>query len=305
VGVNAKVTSEVYSGVYRVDRSISGLPSVNIIIPFKDKLEYLKACLYSIKQSTYKNFFVTLVDNLSEETKTIEFLNSIPEEYFPEWADSKESYLKTIVYSKPFNFSAINNYAVENSEPTDILLFLNNDTEVITTNWLEQMVQHAQNKEVGAVGAKLLYPNGSMQHAGVIIGIGGVAGHSHKHVFNRDPGYFCRPHLIQELSAVTGACLMVRNEVFKEVGGFEEDLPKAFNDVDLCLKIRGIGYKIIYTPYSILYHYESISRGLDNAMEADFQKAITYMLRKWNCLNFKDPYYNVNLSKTDEKFSVL
>lgn len=303
VKVKASVTSEVFSGIYRVDRKIDGAPSINIIVPFKDKLDYLKACLFSIKQSTYKNFTVTLVDNLSENLETMSFLKDIPKEYFPSWA--KDGYLKVLNYTKPFNFSAINNYAVENSDPTDILLFLNNDTEVITSNWLEQMTQHAQNKEIGAVGAKLLYPNGRIQHAGVIIGIGGVAGHSHKHVGNQEGGYFGRPHFVQELSAVTGACLMVRREVFKEVSGFEEDLPKAFNDIDLCLKIRKLGYKIIYTPYATLYHYESISRGLDNGIEEDFQTAIRYMIRKWDCPNFKDPYYNPNLSKVDERFSFV
>lgn len=303
VKVKARITSEVFSGVYRVDRKIEGSPSINIIVPFKNKLDYLKACLFSIKQSTYKNFMVTLVDNLSDEPETLEFLKDIPGEYFPDWA--KNGYIKVLNYTKPFNFSAINNFAVANSSPTDILLFLNNDTEVITSNWLEQMVQHAQNKEIGAVGAKLLYPTGHIQHAGVIIGIGGIAGHSHKHVGNQEGGYFGRPHLIQELSAVTGACLMVRREVFLEVSGFEEDLPKAFNDIDLCLKIRKLEYKIIYTPYAALYHYESISRGLDNGMEVDFQTAIRYMIRKWDCPNFKDPYYNINLSKVDERFSFV
>ena len=189
----------------------------------------------------------------------------------------------------------------------ELLLFLNNDTEVISPEWLEAMVEHAVRPEVGAVGARLLYSDGTVQHAGVVIGIGGVAGHSHKYFPDEHPGYFSRAKAIQNLSAVTAACMMVRAEVFKTVGGFDEEhLAVAFNDVDFCLRLRRENLLVIYTPYALLYHHESISRGADDTPEraARFQREVLYMLDYWQEKLLCDPYYSPNLSLEKEDFSI-
>lgn len=277
-------------GTYKVDLDIKRNPDVCIIIPFKNKVDYLKSLLYTIKRSTYLNYRVLLVDNGSDRRQ----IKELEKDSGPLWIEQ---------YKKPFSFSAINNYAVGLAKDYELLLFLNNDTEVMNPDWLEAMVQHFERIEVGAVGAKLLYPDHRIQHAGVIIGMGGIAGHSHKYVPEGSPGYFSRPHLIQEVSAVTGACLMTTRHDFEAVGGFEEKLPKAFNDVDYCLKLRRKGQKIIYTPYARLLHYESLSRGIDNHQDADFQHAVRYMEEKWGCRKYNDPYYNPNLTLEREDFS--
>jgi GT2 family glycosyltransferase len=220
--------------------------------------------------------------------------------------------IRILKYEKSFNFSAINNYAAKNSK-SEYLLFLNNDTEVISGEWMTAMLEHAQRKEVGAVGCKLLYPDNTIQHAGLILGISGtpgmpgVAGHSHKHLHDKFPGYFRRPHVIQNSSAVTAACVMIRRDVFEEVGGFDENLAIAFNDVDLCLRIREKGYLIVYTPYSKLYHSESFSRGYEDTPEKieRFSKEFKYMMENWGrTIDKGDPYYNPNLSLEHEDFRI-
>jgi len=237
-----------------------------------------------------------VIDNDNNE-EIREYLKSLEASSYP--------LIDIVRYDKPFNFSDMNNCAVDDSY--DLLLFLNDDTEVITSDWLEQLSQHIGKNGVVASGAKLLYRNGTIQHAGVVIGIGGingVAGHSHKYLDNGHPGYFSRPHITHNVSAVTGACMMVDRKVFREVGGFDTNLPKAFNDVDLCLKLRKKGHKIVYNPHAILYHYESVSRGLDNYKDPDFAKSVQYMQNKWDCQNYKDPYYNPNLTLQHEDFSI-
>ncbi len=194
-----------------------------------------------------------------------------------------------------------------------IVLFLNNDTEVISGEWLSAMLEHAQRECVGAVGAKLLYPNNLIQHAGVILGITGtpgqkgVAGHSHKYLPDKFVGYFLRSQIIGNYSAVTAACMMMRKDVFREVGGFNEDLAIAFNDVDLCLRIRRAGYLIVYTPYSLLYHHESMSRGYEDTPEkqARFSREVTLIRETWGVVIDKgDPYFNRNLSLESEDFLI-
>ena len=193
-------------------------------------------------------------------------------------------------------------------QSSEYLLFLNNDTEVITPEWLSAMIEHAQRKEVGAVGAKLFYPNDTIQHAGVILGILGVANHSHLGFPRSSHGYFGRVNVIQNVSAVTGACMVVRRDVFNEVGGFDEGMSHAFNDVDLCLKIREKGYCIVYTPYAELYHHESASRGYDLATperKARFDREIDIMKARWkHIFEQGDPYYNPNLTLTKTDFSI-
>jgi len=302
-----KIKSEVLDGLfpssYRIKYKILENPKISIIIPTKDKVNILKNCVNSILEKTnYKNYEIIIIDNQSKEEKTFKYYDRI----------KYNSKIKILKYNKPFNFSAINNYAVSQVD-TEYILFLNNDTEVISGEWLKAMLEHAQRKEVGAVGAKLLYPDNTIQHAGVILGITGtpgqkgVAGHSHKYLSDREYGFFLRPHLIQNLSAVTAACMMMRKEVFLEVNGFDENLKVAFNDVDLCLRIREKGYLVVYTPYANLYHYESLTRGYEDNPEkqARFLKEVQYIRQKWGYVIDKgDPYYNPNLTLEKEDFSI-
>lgn len=296
-GKKAIVTSGSFPHTYSIDWEVSSTPllPIEIIIPSKDNISYLKPCIESLLQSTYSNFIVTVVDNGSQDIGTLRYLKEL-----------ENQKVNVLRYNKPFNYSAINNFAVETSGlmGPPILLFLNDDVEVITPDWLEKMVQHYHRQENAVVGAQLLYPNYCIQHAGVIIGIGGVAGHSHKHIPVHSVGYFNRPNIVQNVSAVTGACLMIKRAVFEEIGGFEEKLPRAFNDIDLCLKVRRAGYNIVYTPNAKLFHYESVSRGLDNYKEKIFKEAVDFMQRKWSCYKYEDPYYNTNLTLQHENFSL-
>lgn len=301
--ISAEVLTGKYPGFFRIKREITGNPGVSIIIPTRNKVKVLKKCIKSIVEKTdYKNYEIIVIDNNSNDPHTLEYLGSI----------SREPNISILKYQEPFNFSAINNFAAQRSK-NEYLLFLNNDTKVIQREWLSAMLEHARRKEVGAVGCKLLYPNGKIQHAGVILGISGmqgklgVAGHSHKHISNSARGYYGRPHVIHNISAVTGACVLVRRNVFYEVDGFDENLGIAFNDVDLCLKIREKGYLIVYTPYSELYHYESLSRGYEDTPEKEerFEKECKYIRRKWGAIIDKgDPYYNSNLTLEREDFTI-
>jgi len=291
----------LWLGSYRIKYKIKGNPKVSIIIPTKDKVEVLKRCIDSIlNKTTYQNYEIVIVDNNSQEEKTFEYYETIKD----------NPKIRILEYKKPFNFSAINNYAVSKVD-SEFILFLNNDTEVITPEWLSAMLEHAQRREVGAVGAKLLYPNNTIQHAGVILGLGAgpsrVAGHSHKYLPNSFPGYYYRPHIIQNLSAVTAACMLTKKSLFEEVGGFDEvNLPIAFNDVDYCLKLREKGFLIVYTPYAVLYHHESLSRGYEDTPEKQerFLKEVKYMREKWGSILDNDPYYNPNLTGDREDFSI-
>jgi O-antigen biosynthesis protein len=301
--LKGQVIDGYFPSSYRIRYAIQNNPLVSIIIPTKDHVDILKRCVRSILYKTeYQNFEIVIVDNQSTDDETFEYYASL--EHNPK--------IKILYYDKPFNFSAINNYAVTQVD-SPYILFLNNDTEVISGEWLSAMLEHAQREVVGAVGAKLLYPNNLIQHAGVVLGITGtpgqkgVAGHSHKHMSNNCSGYFCRPQIIGNYSAVTAACLMMRKEVFEEIGGFNEDLAIAFNDVDLCLTIKDKGYLIVYTPYSQLFHHESLSRGYENTPEKQerFFKEYLLMRENWGAvINKGDPYYNPNLTLEREDFSI-
>ena len=208
-------------------------------------------------------------------------------------------------YPHPFNYSAINNFAVKHAKG-EIVGLVNNDIEVINADWLTEMTSQAIREDVGCVGAMLYYPNDTIQHAGVICGLGGVAGHSHKHFAKDHPGYFKRLQLVQNLSAVTAACLLVKKTVFDEVGGLNElDLTVAFNDVDFCLRVKEQGYRNLWTPYAELYHHESISRGAEDNPEkvARFNREMEYMKQKWEKELSHDPFYNENLTLDREDFS--
>jgi glycosyltransferase involved in cell wall biosynthesis/ubiquinone/menaquinone biosynthesis C-methylase UbiE len=302
-GLNGRVEEGIFPSSYRVRYEILDHPQVSIIIPTKDHTEILKRCIQSILEKTeYLNYEIIIVDNKSSDDKTFEYYTSM----------KGNPKIKIINYDKPFNFSAINNYAVTYVD-SPYLVFLNNDTEVISGEWLSAMLEHAQRGCEGAVGAKLLYPNNLIQHAGVVLGITGtpgqkgVAGHSHKNLPDNFTGYFLRSQIIGNYSAVTAACLMMRKDVFNEIGGFNEDLAIAFNDVDLCLRIRSAGYLIVYTPYSLLYHHESMSRGYEDTTEKQmrFSREVTLTREHWGSLiDNGDPYYNPNLSLDNEDFSI-
>jgi hypothetical protein len=205
-----------------------------------------------------------------------------------------------------FNYSKINNWAVIQSRG-EIIGLINNDIEIIESNWLSEMVSYAIRPEIGCVGAKLYYPDFKIQHAGVILGLGGVAGHSHKHFEGNHPGYFKRLILAQNLSAVTGACLLVKKHIFQKVGGLDEiNLKVAFNDVDFCLRVTSLGYQNLWTPFAKLYHHESATRGsdLDTEKLTRFNLEIDFMKKRWANELFSDPYYSKNLTKNNEDFSL-
>ncbi len=272
-------------------------PLVSLIIPTKDKVGLLRGCVDGILNKTdYHNIEVIIVDNRSEEAETLSYLEEVQ-------ADPR---VRIVNYDGSFNFSAINNMAVRQSRG-EIIGLINNDIVVISPGWLAEMISHALRPEIGAVGAKLYYADHTIQHAGVIVGLGGVAGHGHKRFSGNDPGYFFRAKLVQNLSAVTAACLVLRREVFEEVGGFDEkNLSVAFNDVDFCLRIRERGYRNLWTPYAELYHLESASRGPEETLEkqARFRNEVLYMKSRWGQALLHDPYYNPNLTLDREDFSL-
>ncbi len=285
-------------GHYIIRYKISEYKLVSIIIPTRDLGDTLDKCLTSIfEKTTYPNYEIILIDNGSQEQKTADI--------FAKWQQKEPDRFKCYPFDVPFNYSKINNYGVDKAKG-DYLLFLNNDTEVLTSDWIDAMVEQAQRNSIGAVGAQLLYPDNTIQHAGVVMGIGGVANHSHKHFSMNSPGYFGQIMTVNNYSAVTAACLMCRREVFETVGGFEEKLKVAFNDVDFCLKIVQKGYRNIYLPQVMLYHYESKSRGYEDTPEKliRFHQEVEYMENKWKEFIKYDPCYNPNLSKKLENFSI-
>ena len=286
-------------GTYRVFRDIKGEPLVSIIIPFKDKPELLNACLDSIlARTTYNNFEIVGVSNNSEEAET--------QARMDHYALS-DPRIRFVEKNIPFNFSAICNYGAEQAKG-DYLLFLNNDIEIISPDWIERLLEHAQRPQVGAVGGKLLYPDGRIQHAGVVAGMVGAAGHPHKFFPDGHIGYHGRLHMVYNVSAVTGAMLMVASDKFKQVGAFNEDnLAIAYNDIDLCLGLLDLGYLNVFTPHCKATHHESISRGYEDTQEKlnRLKKEQSYFLNKWaEFLEHGDPYYNPNLSLKNERFSL-
>ena len=271
---------------------------VSIIIPTRDHAEDLERCLSSIfAKSSYRNFEVVVLDNGSVENDTAVC--------FAKWQALEPERVKIVPHDVPFNYSEINNYAVQQSSG-EIVLLLNNDTEVIARDWIEAMLEQAQRPAVGCVGAKLLYEDDTIQHAGVVMRIGGVAGHSHR-FYDRDaPGYFHVIKTINNYSAVTAACLMVRREIWDRMGGLDEQLTVAFNDVDFCLRVREAGYRNVYVPHAELYHYESKSRGYDDT-PLKIARSIgeqQFMQARWNVASTDDPYYSPHLSLTSEDYSI-
>jgi len=274
------------------------LPLVSIIIPTKDRFDLLSRCVETLLDLTdYNNFEILILDHNSNEQKLLDYFTKI----------NKVAQIRILKMGGEFNFSRINNLGVKEAKG-EILLFLNNDIEITNSSWLSEMVSQVLRKEIGCVGAKLLYPNDTVQHGGVIIGLGGVAGHSHKHFHKNHPGYKHRLQLVQNFSAVTAACLAVRKKIFDEVGGFNEnDLKVAFNDVDLCLKVVEKGYRNLWTPHAVLIHHESASRGKDTVPEKieRFKKEISYMKKRWKHRLKDDPSFNKNFNKDREDFSLV
>jgi len=290
---------QVTSGGHFICRyQIKAFDRVSIIIPTKNLGDVLNTCLNSIfEKTTYPNYEVLVIDNGSTEAKTAEILNK--------WQTKEPERFKCQALDIPFNYSKINNYAVSQVQGK-YLLFLNNDTEVLTPDWLNAMVEQAQRPSTGAVGALLLYPDDTIQHAGVVVGIGGVAGHSHKYFPSKASGYFNQIQTVNNYSAVTAACLLCRREVFEAVKGFEEELAIAFNDVDLCLKMAEKGYRNVYLPHVVLYHYESKSRGYEDSLEKQmrFTQEVQYMQSKWQKIINHDPCYSPHLSHKHEDYSI-
>jgi GT2 family glycosyltransferase len=261
-------------------------PLVSIIIPTRDAVALLRACIDSITaKSSYRHFEILVVDNQSREPEALQYLERLEH--------------RVLRYDRGFNYSAINNFAVREARG-DVVLLLNNDTEVITPDWLEEMLGHLHQDGVGAVGAKLLFPYGRVQHAGDAVGPGGCADHLHADIARDDPGYCYRAVVAQEVSAVTGACLMTWKSLYQRLGGLDEkQLPVAFNDVDYCLRVQEAGLRVIFTPHAELYHHESVSRqGLSPDREA------RVMRRRWKARMRHDPYYNPNLSYRSPDFSL-
>lgn len=293
LGIDAKVEMTERPGWYRSHVKVQGNPLISVIIPNKDHTDDLELCLFSMtRKSTYRNYEILIVENNSEKEETFEYYRKLPDRY-PK--------ARVLTWEKEFNYSAINNFAAKEAKG-EYLLFLNNDVEILTPDWMEEMLQNCQQENVAAVGAKLYYPDDTIQHAGVVLGLGGIAGHIMCRASKGDPGYFGRMISVQEISAVTAACMMVKKSDFDAVGGLDETFQVAFNDIDLCMKFRAAGKKIIFTPYAELYHYESKSRGLEDTPEKQFRfdKEVKRFQEKWaQQLEMGDPYYSPNLSVTE------
>jgi GT2 family glycosyltransferase len=282
---------------YKVNYPILNQPLVSLFIPTRDGYDVLHKCINSILEKTaYQNYEIIVLDNETTCQRTLAYFEKI----------KKHKNISILEYPYPFNYSAINNFGVKHAKGT-IIGLINNDVEVISKGWLSEMLSHALRPEIGAVGAKLYYDNNSIQHAGVILGIGGVAGHSHKYFHKDEYGYFSRLKIVQNYSAVTGACLVVKKSLYEEVGGLdEENLTVAFNDVDFCMKLIDKGYRNLWTPYAELYHHESISRGSDESEEKKerFMKEVLFMKEKWKSRLKEDALYNRNLTNEHENFGI-
>ncbi|MFZ3053059.1 MAG: glycosyltransferase family 2 protein [Sulfuricurvum sp.] len=300
INIDPKITVRegMLPNTYKVEYPIPvPQPLVSLLIPTRDGYEILSKCVNSILNLTiYENYEIIILDNQTSDHKTLDFFQEI----------IRNPKVKILKYDAPFNYSAINNYGVKHANGA-IIGLINNDIEVIAPEWLSEMVQHAIRPEIGAVGAKLYYANDTIQHAGVVLGIGGVAGHSHKYFSRYNNGYFSRLNIIQDYSAVTGACLVVGKELYHKVGGLdEENLTVAFNDIDFCMKLQEKGYRNLWTPYAELYHHESISRGSDESDEKKtrFQSEVLYMKSKWQSKLEVDALYNRNLTNKHENFGL-
>lgn len=298
IGVNAEVSKGEYLGLYRTKFIRDHDPLISIIIPNKDHIDDLKRCMDSIEQnSTYRNYEYIIVENNSTDPATFEYYKKL---------EAENPKVHMVYWDGVFNYSAINNYGATFAKG-EYLLLLNNDTEIINPDCLEELLGYCMRSDVGAVGARLYYEDDTIQHAGVVIGFGGIAGHCFVMQKRGTTGYCHRIICAQDYSAVTAACMMVKKSAFDAVNGLSEDLAVAFNDIDFCMKLRQAGYLIVYNPYAELYHYESKSRGLEDTPEkvARFNREIATFEKKWpEILKNGDPYYNPNLTLESQDFSL-
>ncbi len=295
--------TKAFETIFRIRYQVLGNPKISIVIANKDHVEDLRRCVTSIlEKSTYDNYEIIIVENNSTTDEIKTYYKELTEK------DTAKDKVKVVTYEGAFNYSAVNNLGVKHATGEYILL-LNNDTEVITVNWLEELLMYAQREDVGAVGAKLYYADKTIQHAGVVIGLGAhrTAGHTHYKQHRQNLGYMGRLCYTQNVSAVTGACLMVKKSLYEKVGGLDENFAVSLNDVDFCLKLREEGLLNVFTPFAELFHYESISRGLDDSGEKAerYNKESEQFRNKWKTvLEAGDPYYNVNFSLDRSDFSL-
>lgn len=300
IGLEGTVLNSPVPSMYRIKYEILSPALVSIIICTKDHIDDLKKCVTSIlEKTTYPNYEIIIVENNSTEPETFAYYKEL----------EQDPRIRVVTWESPnheFNYSAINNYGATFAQGKYLLL-LNNDTEVITPDWIQEMVMFVQRSDVGAAGAKLYYPDDTVQHAGLCIGMLTLAGHYHRGFPRQHPGYMGRLIYAHDVSAVTAACVLIRRDVWDQVGGLDESFKVAFNDVDLCMRIRQAGYLIVFTPYAELYHYESKSRGMDTTPEkrTRFVGEVTRFQKRWaKELAAGDPYFNPNFSLDDEDFTV-
>ena len=298
LGIRATVHEGAYPGLYETDYEIIGEPLISILIPNKDHLADLTKCIDSIERlSDYKNYEYIIIENNSTEPETFEGYKKL---------EAENAKIHVVYYKGDFNYSAINNFGAAHAKG-DYFLLLNNDTELIREDDLRQLLGVCQRKDVGIVGARLYYEDDTIQHAGVVLGFGGIAGHAFIGQSRSDNGYFSQIICMRDYSAVTAACMMVKAAVYREVGGLSEHLKVAFNDIDFCMKVREKGYLVVYNPRAELYHYESKSRGLENTQEKieRFNGEVAQFLSRWgDQVKAGDPYYNPNLSLDKADFSL-
>ena len=294
-------STRAFETIFRIRYEIIGTPMISIVIANKDHVEDLRRCVTSIlEKSTYDNYEIIIVENNSTTDEI--------KKYYEELQNRNDNKITIVTYEGEFNYSAVNNLGVKHAEG-DYILLLNNDTEVITVNWMEELLMYAQREDVGAVGAKLYYADRTIQHAGVVIGLGAhrTAGHTHYKQHRQNLGYMGRLCYAQDVTAVTGACLLVKKSLYEEVGGLDEGFAVSLNDVDFCLKLRERGLLNVFTPFAELFHYESVSRGLDDSGEKAerYNKESEKFREKWKeQLEAGDPYYNPNFSLDRSDFSL-
>lgn len=285
-GIKGVVWGTKNFNFFRLKRDILDRPKISIIIPTKDRIDLLRRCIESIQnRSSYDNYEIIIVDNMSQEEETAAYLDGLGKSY---------ENCRIIKFNEKFNYSKLNNYAAEFARG-EHLLFLNNDIEVLNSDWLEAMLEQSQRDEIGCVGAKLLYPDRKIQHVGVVVGWGGRAEHIYKWLHSNDIGYMGHFVSIRNYSAVTAACMMLRKSIFNEVGGFDERFEIGFGDVDLCLRVRELGYENLFTPYAELLHYESATRGRSFSFDPHPNDTKRFIERWQEYIKGGDPYYNPNL----------
>ena len=297
MGLKGEVLDSVVPSMYRLKYEINGRPLVSILIPNKDHVSDLRKCIVSIQEkSSYPNYEIIVIENNSVEEKTFQYYQIL----------ERKPNIRVVQWNGKFNYSAINNFGYTFAKG-DYILLLNNDTEVISPDWIQEMLMYAQRSDVGAVGVKLYYPDGTIQHGGVVLGVGGVAAHLHCNRPKEDVGYMGRLIYAQDLTAVTAACMMIPRKVWEQTKGLDESFEVAFNDVDFCMRIRQLGYLIVFTPFAELYHYESKSRKADETPEkrARFVGEVERFQARWaKELEAGDPYYNPNFSPNDANFTI-